>query len=88
MAHGRKEAGVKLVTGFESQLHTFAEVTSLIHGFLISKVGIIILICSKVLRGLSEIMNNGCPTTARQGQMLNRRETLSTLALPSKMPGK
>ena len=73
---------MKLVTGFESQLHNFAEVTSLILGFLISKVRIIILICSKVLRGLSEIMNNRCPKIARQEQMLNQREILSTLALP------
>lgn len=36
MAHGRKEAGVKLVTGFESQLPNFAEITSL--GNLISVV--------------------------------------------------
>lgn len=45
MAHGRKEAGVKLVTGFESQLPNFAEITSL--GNLISVVGIIIRICSQ-----------------------------------------
>ena len=42
---GRKEAGVKLVTGFESQLPNFAEITSL--GNLISVVGIIIRICSQ-----------------------------------------
>lgn len=44
--------------------------------------------CSRMLRGLSEIINTKCPNTARQEQMLNQCGVLSILAVPSKMPEK
>lgn len=37
---------------------------------------------------LSEMMNIRCPNNARQEQMLNQHEILSTLATSSKMPRK